>query len=148
MKKWLFALLLTCGTAASSAGDPMSRLHGARSMRCTFTSNVDTLVKSGHRSVEQHNDKAVAVYDNINIDKGTARIVANSGAADIVVWAERISGSLWMLERTPSGNEVVTTVFPMYAEGTDEFVILEARHSMVGQTVLAEDTFGTCKILE
>jgi hypothetical protein len=126
----------------------VSRLHGARSLRCSFTSNVDTLVKSGHRSVEQHNDKAVAVYDNINMDKGTARIVVNSDAADIVVWAERMSGSLWMLERTPSGNEVVTTVFPMYAEGTDELVILEARHSMVGQIVLAEDTFGTCKILE
>jgi hypothetical protein len=33
-----------------------------------------------------------------------------------------------MLERTPSGNEVVTTMLPMYADGTDEFVVLEARH--------------------
>jgi len=48
-----------------------------------------------------------------------------------------------MLERTPSGNEVVTTVFPVYAEGTDEFVVLEARHSIAGRIVLGQDSYGT-----
>ena len=55
-----------------------------------------------------------------------------------------------MRERTPSGNEIITTVFPVYAEGTEEFVVLESRHSLSisGQTVLGEAAYGTCAILE
>jgi len=55
-----------------------------------------------------------------------------------------------MLARTPSGNEVVTRVFPMYAEGTDEFVVLEARQwfSISGQIAVGETAFRTCKVWE
>jgi hypothetical protein len=52
-------------------------------------------------------------------------------------------GSLWLLELTPSGNIVVATVFPMYAEGTDKFVVLEARHSTTGVIFLGQ-TYGPC----
>jgi hypothetical protein len=131
---------------AKSPEDPASRLNHARSLRCTFTSSVATWIRSGHRTVEQTNDKGSAQYDNIDLAKGTARIIANAGAGDLAVWRERTFGSLWMLERTPSGNVVGTTVFPMYAEGTDEFVALEARHSMTGQIVLGEETYGTCRV--
>jgi hypothetical protein len=52
-----------------------------------------------------------------------------------------------MLERTPSGNEVVTTMLPMYADGTDEFVVLEARHwiAKTGQIVVGQDSFGPAR---
>jgi hypothetical protein len=132
--------------AASTAEDPVSRLRHARSLRCTFTSEVATFVRSGHRTVEQTTVKDTATYDNIDVAKGTARIVANGGAADLAVSVERTWGGLWMLERAPSGNLIVTTVFPLYAEGTDEFVVLEARHSMVGVVALGQDTYGTCKV--
>jgi hypothetical protein len=149
MQKTIMLGLLVFGVAASGADDQASRLRDARSLRCTFTSSVDTLVRRGHRTIEQHDDKGAAVYDDINIDKGTARIVANSGASDLIVWLDR-QGNLWMLERTPAGNEVVTTVFPTYAEGTNEFIVLESRHWLAigGQIAAGETAFGTCKILE
>ena len=145
----LLTLLTLCTAVAIAADDPAKLLRGARSLRCSFTSSVETFAKSGHRSVEQTNDKGTAVYDDIDVAKGTGRIVANSGAGDLVVWRDA-QDNLWMLERTPSGNEVVTTVFPMYAEGTDEFVVLESRHWLAigGQTAAGETAFGTCKILE
>jgi hypothetical protein len=148
-KTVMLILLLACSMAASGADDPASRLRSARSLRCTFTSSVDTLVRSGHRSIEETNDKGAAVYDDINVAKGTARIVANGGTSDLVVWRDR-QDNLWMLERTNSGNEVVTTVFPMYAEGTDEFIVLESRHWLAigGQIAAGEIAFGTCKPLE
>jgi hypothetical protein len=117
-------------------------------MRCTFASEVATWVRSGHRTVEQTSVKDTATYDNINVAKGTARVIANMGAGDLTVWTDRIWGSLWMLERAPSGNVVVTTVFPSYAEGTHEFIVLEARHSMTGQIILGQDTYGTCEVLD
>jgi hypothetical protein len=143
------ALSLVTLTATGGDNDPVSRLERARSLRCTFTSSVETWVRSGHRVIEQHKDKGTAVYDNIDIAKGTARIIANGGAVDIVVWRD-LQKSLWMLERTRSGNEVVTTVFPMYAEGTDDFVVLEARHwiAISGTIVVGQDSYGTCRILE
>jgi hypothetical protein len=133
------------GSASSQPEDPGARLHHARSLRCAYTSSVATWVRSGHRTVEQTNDKGSATYDNINLTAGTARAIGNAGAADLQVWLDGM-GALWMLERTPIGNEVVTTVFPRYVEGTDEFVVLESRHSLVGQIVLGTTDFGTCKV--
>lgn len=136
------------GGTAYASGDPAARLHSARSLHCTYTAQVATWVRSGQRTVEQTTEASTVSYDNIDLTKGTARIIANGGASDLTVWMEQTSGSLWMLERTTSGNVVVTTVFPMYAGFTDEFVVLEARHSMVGVTALGQDTYGTCKVLE
>jgi hypothetical protein len=149
-RRLIFIAMLSVVTlTARGASDPTSRLKSARSLRCTFTSNVETWVRGGHRVIKQYHDKGTAVYDNIDVAKGTARIIANAGAVDLVVWRDG-QDDLWMLERTPSGNEVMTTVFPMYAEGTDEYVVLEARHSIsIGnQIVLGQDSFGTCTILE
>jgi hypothetical protein len=116
-KAILPTLLLMVGSTASGADDPASKLRSARSLRCAFTSSVVTTIKEGRKTVGPTNDKGSAVYDNINIAKGTARIVANSGAGDISVWVD-VQGNLWMLERAPWGSEIVTTIFPMYAEGT------------------------------
>lgn len=134
---------------ASAVGDLAARLRAARSLRCEYTSSVATWVRNGRPTVEQTKDKGSATYDDINLTMGTARIIGNIGAGDMRAWLDR-QGALWMLERTPAGLEVTTTVFPTYAEGTNEFVVLESRHSMAltGQTVLGETAFGTCKVLE
>jgi len=140
---------LACSTAR--ADDAATRLRAARSLRCTFTLDIATWIRSGHRTVEQTTEKSTVDYDNINIAKGTARIVAHGdwgGAGDLTVWMERTGGSLWLLERAPSGNVITTTVFPMYAEGTAEFVALESRHWITGATVVGQQTYGTCQVLE
>lgn len=69
-KAILLALLLACSAATNGTEDPVSRLRGARSLRCTFTSSVNTWVRSGHRSTEQTNEKGSADYDNIDAAKG------------------------------------------------------------------------------
>jgi hypothetical protein len=147
----LLGLLLTYGATVTATGadNPGLRLRNARSLRCMYTSSVATWVRGGERSVEQTNDKGTATYDNIDVTKGTARIIGNIGAGDIRVWLDA-QGDLWMLEKTPSGNAFVTTVFPMYAPRTSDFIVLEARHSLSisGTSALGEESFGTCAILE
>lgn len=140
------AVFVSSLSAASAPGDPAGRLRHARSLRCTYQSSVGTWVRSGHRTIEEDKDRGVATYDDIDITKGTARIVANAGAADLTAWFDR-QGSLWLVERTPLGYEVVTTVFPMYAEGShDEFVVLESRHTLTGSIALASTSYGVCKV--
>jgi len=138
-------LWLASAGPSSSAEDPAARLHQARGLHCTFTSAITVWVRNGHRTVDQTHDKSSAVYENINIDKGTARVIGNAGANDLVIWFDR-SGSLWMLERSPGGQEVVTTVVPMYAEDTNELVVLETRHTFTGPVVTGETDYGTCKV--
>ena len=87
------------------------------------------------------------MYDDIDVAKGTARIMANAGSGDLVV-SRDAGGNLWMRESTLRGNEVVTTVFAMYAQGTKDFVVLESRNWMTGQIVMGEEAYGTCKIME
>jgi hypothetical protein len=144
----LCAMLVLVAGTAGAAEDLAARLRAVRSLRCTFTDDVTTWVRSGRRTVEQSAEKGIATYDNINLAKGTARIVTSGGAGGLAVWMEPTFGSLWMSERTPSGNTVITTVFPMYAEGTKDFVVLEARHSITGAIVLGEESYGTCTVLE
>jgi hypothetical protein len=130
---------------ASADGDPVAQLRHARSLRCAYQTGSGTWVRSGHRTIEEDKDNGVATYDDINITKGTARIIANAGAADLTAWLDR-QGSVWLVERTLLGYEVVTTVYPMYAEGTRELVVLESRHTFIGTIALASTSYGTCRV--
>ena len=149
----LFAIGLLASTCFASgaavcapASDPVEALRHARSLRCTYQSSSGTWVRNGHRTIEADPDNGVATYDDIDLARGTARIIANAGAADLKAWIDR-QGTLWLIERTPMGYEVVTTVYPMYAEGSsDEFVVLESRHSFTGPIAVASTAYGTCKI--
>jgi hypothetical protein len=140
------ALFAAAVGVASGAEDPRTRLLHARSLRCTFTSSVTTSVKNGHRAIEQDASKDTATYDNIDLAKHSARVIGSAKAVDIEVWMDRDWGRLWMLARSPAGSIVITTVFPVYAEGTDQFVVLEADHYMIGTTVAGIESYGTCRV--
>jgi hypothetical protein len=73
--------IVSIGTAAGGNDRPTSRLRHARSLRCTFTSGVATWVRNGHRTDEQPTEKSTVSYDNIDLAKGTARIIASDGAS-------------------------------------------------------------------
>jgi hypothetical protein len=151
----IHALLLACATLAVAADDPAAQLKSARSLHCIFTSSATTAVRGGQRIVEQHYDKDSATFNNVDLAKGTARIVPADprGGADYVkVWWDS-SGSLRLVRQSLSGRVVSTTVFPIYASGTQEFVVLQSWHSTVGTTAtdvsgLDETEHGTCKRLE
>jgi hypothetical protein len=146
----LVALLTACGTVAGAADDSVARLRSAHSLHCTFTANTVTKVINGHRTVEQNYDKGSAIFVNIDLAKGTARVIAKDlggGYANLSASWEQF-GSLWLVERSPSGNVIATTIYPMYAEGTHDFIALEARHTRAGMTIIGQEIYGTCKIVE
>ena len=151
----VLALLLACGAIAVAADDPVAQLGSARSLHCIFTSSVTTAIRNGQHIVERHYDKDFATFSNIDLAKGTAKIVPTDpggGAGDVKVWRER-SGGLWLVGQSLSGRVISTTVFPVYANGTHDFVALQSRHSTVGTTAagvsgLDETDHGTCKRLE
>lgn len=144
---------LAAGVAfAGPATDPATRLHNAHSLRCHFTAEADTKWTNGKRSITNENlnpqlEANKVLYDSIDTHAGTARAVGNIGASTVRVSVDSF-GALWIVDRAPAGFIFVTTILPMYAAGTDEFVVLESRHSWVGAGALAEQSSGSCTVLD
>jgi hypothetical protein len=134
--------LLAIGTA-SAADTPEFRLKHALTLKCSFTASATTEFKDGQRTISSAKDEGQSTFSVINIQKGAAKVTGNNRAADVVV--RYAQGEIWFIETTPAGNLVITTVFPLYVQGTEEFVVVESRHSVIGTSVLGEQSSGGCK---
>jgi hypothetical protein len=86
-------------------------------------------------------------YDHIDSAKGTGRIIGNVGTGNVMIRPD-VNGGLWIIETSPAGFVFVSTVLPSYAAGTNEFIIVESRHSWLGTNLLAEQSSGSCAVLE
>jgi hypothetical protein len=138
--------LLSVASSCAQPADLAALLRQARSFRCFFTVTAVTTFKDGRRTIEVTHEKGTVVYDNIDLQRGTARVVGNVGAGDLkVTWS---AGALWFVEQAPAGNLIVTTIFPAYEEGTREFVVVESRHWFIGQFASGEQSSGSCRLLE
>jgi hypothetical protein len=136
-----------------TANDAASRLRAARTLWCRFTAEAITEWESGQRAITKHNLNPrdapnKIVYDNIDLEKGTAREIGNAGAVDLSVRLDRLGG-LWIVKKAPVGFMIVTTVFPLYAAGSQEFVVVESRHLFNGVSALglAEQSSGSCSVI-
>jgi len=137
------ALQLLALGPAGAAETPEFRLKHALTLKCSFTASASTEFKDGQRAISSTKDEGQSTFSTINIQKGTAKVISNIRAADVVV--RYTQGAIWFIETTPAGNLLITTVFPMYIQGTEDFVVVESRHSMVGTSVLGEQSSGGCK---
>jgi hypothetical protein len=115
-------------------------------LRCQFTGSAVTEFKNGLRQYSTIQNKTTVTYDAIDLLHGSARIVAATGANDLAVSWGAMSG-LWLVEKAPFGNVIVTTVFPSYAAGTQDFIVIESRHWTAGVYASGEQSNGTCTVL-
>jgi hypothetical protein len=141
----LATLFATAAIAAASPDDATVRLSGVRSLRCVFTDANNTHFRDGQRTTETESENSKIQFDNINPAAGTARAIANNGATDVPVRLGR-DGQLTFFDWSPSGNIFVTTVFPMYAKGTKEFLALSSTHYVTGVLILGQQESGMCSV--
>jgi hypothetical protein len=137
------ALQLLAIGAASAAETTEFRLKHALTLKCSFTASASTEFKEGRRAISSTKDEGQSTFSTISIQKGTAKVISNIRVADIVV--RYAQGAIWFIETTPAGNLVITTIFPIYVQGTEDFVVVESRHSMIGTSVLGEQSSGGCR---
>lgn len=71
-------LSITAVETAAGTDDAVLRLHRARSLRCTYTASTLTSFKP-EREITTDHDEIIVVYDNINIERGTARVIYEKG---------------------------------------------------------------------
>ena len=147
MRKIFYILLLYVFMSTPIFGDEIfERLMSAKSLKCEFGSGAFADWKGSKVKVKKDNFDATILYDSIDLKTGKARMIANAGAADVIVLAS--SAGLTFIEETTMGNLFFTTVFADYAKGSLDFIVVTSRHMKFINEPLPSQYHGTCKVIE
>lgn len=137
-------LMLSVGAAAQKpVKGPLST---AVALRCTFSSFVTTEWKAGVPTPVTNPQDFTFQIESINLKKKTARIVFGRVTAEASAFLT--STGLNVIETTPLGNFLLTTVFVAGAQGNT----LRAVHSRHLGDLEAPGTafqhYGTCDVIK
>ena len=140
------ALTVSAGLLAQKGGPVKGPLATAVSLKCTFSSFVATEWKDGApESVTNPQDFTFQI-EMINLKKKTARIVFGNASAEASAFLT--STGLNVIETTPMGNFLLTTVFVAGGEGNT----LKAVHSRhlgdLEQAGTAFQHYGKCEVIK
>jgi hypothetical protein len=127
------------------------KLLNAETLKCFFETGYTTTYDNGklsdtEKSKNPFGEESI-VFDSIDLQKGTARLVGNNGASSLAV--SNTAGSINFIEVTPTNNVNLITVFAATEETTDKYVAVFSRHinKLLGEPIISQ-FFGSCKILE
>jgi hypothetical protein len=139
-----FFMFLATAAYAQQPDEGFTDLMQAKSLQCEFGEGYAVSWKSGKPQFESGSMGTVTTFDSIDLKKGTARVIANAGAGDVIVIPT--ASGLNFMEKTDSGNLVFTTVFYHYASpDIPRYVAVTSRHmDMFGP--FPSQYHGTCKI--
>lgn len=116
--------------ALSAQMDDHQALMSAKSLKCTFPWVAAAQWDRDEPAprVRKNQDFTFQV-DGINFGKGTARIIGNAGSDDLL--AMKGENVIHFLERTPSGNLNVTSVW-VWRSRSGRFKAVHSRHISTG----------------
>ena len=131
---------------APAPAPPATTLAAAKTVRCSFPKYAATRWIDGTPETILGADELSFDIDAINLKTRTARIVA--GRANVLVSASLSTTGLNIIEQTPIGNFILTTVFNGGQDGT-AFRAVHSRH--LGDPVelpAPSQYFGSCQIVQ
>jgi len=106
--------------------------------------------RNGRLETSVNSEEVTSHFDSIDLKKGTARLIGNVGAGDVITILT--AESLTFIEKTASGNLNFTTVFPFYKNNTQEFLAVTSRHLVLpnreGVSPFPSQHHGTCQVWE
>jgi hypothetical protein len=113
--------------------------------RCKFSEGQSTTFDDGSPS-SKRSEFPDLIFDKINVEKGTARIIGNNGAVDIV--AMRGSESVHLVEQTATGNLSISTIFTNEKfKKINSYPIVISRHMSIAVSPHISQHRGLCKFL-
>lgn len=128
-----FAAFVLAGLSSAAADIP-------KALVCSFTGSGFSSLEDGSFQTKRTGDQLSITYASINPTGGTAQVIGNAGAADVLLMAEK--SSLHFLERTGSGNLTLTTVY--LAGSSQRFRAVHSRHVGTGERPLVSQYLGNC----
>lgn len=113
------------------------------SFKCKYsTGNVGKFEK-GYPSTESDKGLGESVFDNLNPEKKTGRMIGNAGGSDVIVLPG--DRSLNILETTGTGNLNVITIFlsndPKFQ---GKFPVVQSRHINLSNGPIPSQYLGIC----
>ena len=139
----ILAALAPRATAAQRT--PANPLAGVEAWECSFRSFAVARWRDGEPALEAGTDDLTFRVENIDLDRRAARIVA---AAVVEVTAVLTPTGLNLIEQTPGGNFILTTIF-VSTVAADTYHAVHARH--IGDLVTppsASQFHGTCGVAD
>lgn len=141
----LLALVASASTVAQRQNAPANPLASARAFQCTFSNYaVATAWDGATAQVTSGADNFGYRVADINLRRNGARVVSDT--ASVPVSAILSQTGLNIIEQTPIGNFILTTIF--IAGGTaDKYVAVHSRHLGDLSTLPSVSQFyGTCEV--
>ena len=135
-----FAMVALCLSVGSAMADDVKSYVA---FECSFPREVGANVKKG-KWVERgwdKDDSYSVVFASVDAAKGTAQQIGDLGASNLIVL--KGDNSLNILEPTPSGNLVLTTIFSGEKDAT--FLAVTSRHMNVFGEAIVSQMFGSCR---
>jgi hypothetical protein len=139
----LFAALST-SLAAQIVPDAgaLRALIAARSLKCSFPWYASADWDGDQPLLKTATQKEFAFHiDGIDFGKGSARLIGNAGAEDLV--ATRGDSSVSFVERVPVGSLNITTVYG-WRNKAGHFKAVHSRHTAIGGPSPSQN-YGSCQ---
>ncbi len=132
-------LILMCLTTSLANAQTLT-------IRCKFSNAFNTRFdNSSPVSKDFLSDLGELVFDQLDVQKGTGRIIGNAGSAAVSV----IKGNqgLHILEGTASGNLNITTIFDTDRNGSTNYYVVHSRHLRLSSGPFPSQHVGNCQKL-
>ena len=115
------------------------------SLRCNFSDGMVTNFDNGNAKSKSNSSMPELIFDQIDIKKGTARLIGNAGTETIQ--ALQGQDSIHLLEQTMTGNLNLTTVFLKTKNKNNLLPVVTSRHQSIVDAPLVSQYVGLCKVL-
>jgi hypothetical protein len=113
------------------------------SVRCNFSDGLVTNFDSGNPKSKGDASMPELVFDQIDLKKGSARLIGNAGTE--TVQALKGQDSIHLLEKTMSGNLNITTIF--LKTKNNLLPVVTSRHQSIIDAPFVSHYVGLCKAL-
>jgi hypothetical protein len=115
--------------------------------RCNFSNGQITNFDNGKPNTKRESKFAELVFDQIDFDKRTARLIGNVGVSQVQVFEGE--NLVHLIETTTSGNLNLTTIYTNEKSmSSGSFPVVHSRHLKTSTTSpLPSQYIGLCKKL-
>ena len=118
----------------------------SQSYRCNFSDGLTTNWDSGKPSSVRSGKMSEIIFDQVDTKKGTGRMIGNSGSENVQVLNGE-TNTIHVVERTPSGNMNITTIFSSTQKNPSDYPVVHSRHLNFIGGPLVSQFIGLCKKL-
>jgi len=139
-------LLLSVVVVAQKPAPVKGPLATAVSLRCTFSSFVTTEWQDGVPTSVTNPQDFTFQIETINLKKKTARIVFGKVSAEASAFLT--STGLNVIETTPLGNFLLTTVYVAGAQGNTLRAVHSRHLGDLAAPGMAYQHYGTCEVIK